>query len=114
MKPEIIKSLQDLAVVNGDVEVAMSEISGLNAALQISRDSERQTKERLNSVSEELLAEKAENRRLRDEIADLQIKLDGEKLDLERIQLGPDQRAIAHYNHGTGVQRDYTSSDATS
>jgi len=71
-------------------ELLKVRCEGLEAALQISRDSERQTKERLSSVSEQLMDANAEIRRLNDQLTDLLVekeKVSGQSL--ERIQLGP-------------------------
>ena len=71
-------------------ELLKVKVQGLEAALQISRDSERQTKERLSSVSDQLLDANAEIRRLNDQLTDLLVekeKVSGQSL--ERIQLGP-------------------------
>ena len=71
-------------------ELLKVRCEGLEAALQISRDSERQTKERLSSVSDQLLDANAEIRRLNDQLTDLLVekeKVSGQSL--ERIQLGP-------------------------
>ena len=71
-------------------ELLKVRCEGLEAALQISRESERQTKERLSSVSEQLMDANAEIRRLNDQLTDLLVekeKVSGQSL--ERIQLGP-------------------------
>ena len=71
-------------------ELLKVRCEGLEAALQISRESERQTKERLSSVSDQLLDANAEIRRLNDQLTDLLVekeKVSGQSL--ERIQLGP-------------------------
>lgn len=65
------------ALVKGlevDLELLKVRCNGLEAALQISRDSERQTKERLTSVSEQLTDAKAEIWRLNDQLTDLLVE----------------------------------------
>jgi len=73
-------------------ELLKVRCEGLEAALQISRDSERQTKERLSSVSDQLLDANAEIRRLNDQLTDLLVekeKVSGQSL--EQLQLGSER-----------------------
>jgi len=73
-------------------ELLKVRCEGLEAALQISRDSERQTKERLSSVSEQLMDANAEIRRLNDQLTDLLVekeKVSGQSL--EQLQLGSER-----------------------
>ena len=71
-------------------ELLKVKCQGLEAALQISRESEMHTKERLTSVSEQLSEANAEIHRLNNQITDLLVekeKLSGQSL--EQLQLGP-------------------------
>ena len=73
-------------------ELLKVRCEGLEAALQISRESERQTKERLSSVSEQLMDANAEIRRLNDQLTDLLVekeKVSGQSL--EQLQLGSER-----------------------
>jgi len=73
-------------------ELLKVRCEGLEAALQISRESERQTKERLSSVSDQLLDANAEIRRLNDQLTDLLVekeKVSGQSL--EQLQLGSER-----------------------
>jgi len=69
-------------------ELLKVKYEGLEAALQISRESELQTKERLSSVSEQLMEANAEIRRLNDQLTDLLVEKEKQSGQLEQLQLG--------------------------
>ena len=56
------------------IENLRNEISGLQAALHISREAEKTAKERLSTVSEQLVGAHQEIDRLRDQISGLQAR----------------------------------------
>ena len=87
MLDAIVASLQLYPDGGGDIRV-MGEVdrivrdktNGLEAALYIAREGERVAKERLNAVSEELVAAHRENEKLASQVADLQfLAYQGEK-----------------------------------